>query len=66
MIKGVKFNSINENISKHSYKDFGLVLTEQNIGVPITKIYTYGLSGYLLNVEAYNSSLSLSTVANKR
>ena len=34
MIKGVKFNSINENISKHSYKDFGLVLTEQNIGVP--------------------------------
>ncbi len=66
MIKGVKFNSINENISKHSYKDFCLVLTEQNIGVPITKVYTYGLSGYFLNVEAYNSSLSLSTVANKR
>ena len=53
MIKGVKFNSINENISKHSYKDFGLVLTEQNIGVPTAKTYT-------VDIEGRNGALDLS------
>lgn len=53
MIKGVKFNSINENISKHSYKDFGLVLTEQNIGVPTAKTYT-------VDIEGRNGTLDLS------
>lgn len=53
MIKGVRFNSIKENILKHSYKDFGLVLTEQNIGVPQAKTYT-------VDIEGRNGSLDLS------
>ncbi len=53
MRNGVKFNSINENISKHSYQDFGLVLTEQNIGVPAAKTYT-------VDIEGRNGSLDLS------
>lgn len=53
MIKGVRFISINENILKHSYKDFGLVLTEQNIGVPQAKTYT-------VDIEGRNGTLDLS------
>lgn len=53
MTKGVKFYSINENISKHSYRDFGLVLTEQNIGIPTAKTYT-------VDIEGRNGALDLS------
>ena len=37
---GVTFVSLNTNISKHSYIDFGVILTEQNIGLPTPKTYT--------------------------
>ena len=37
--------SLNANISKHSYIDFGVILTEQNIGLPSPKTYTVNIEG---------------------
>ena len=37
-LNGITFTSWNTNVSKHSYTDFGVILTEQNIGFPSPKI----------------------------
>ena len=50
---GVTFVSLNANISKHSYLDFGVILTEQNIGLPSPKTYT-------VNIEGMDGTLDLS------
>ena len=50
---GVTFVSLNANISKHSYIDFGVILTEQNIGLPSPKTYT-------VNIEGMDGTLDLS------
>ena len=42
---GIKFISINTNEEKHSYNDFGLVLSEQDIGTPTPKTYTVNVGG---------------------
>ena len=44
-LNGVTFVSLNTNISKHSYLDFGVILTEQNIGLPSPKTYTVNIEG---------------------
>ena len=52
-LNGVTFVSLNANISKHSYLDFGVILTEQNIGLPSPKTYT-------VNIEGMDGNLDLS------
>lgn len=52
-LNGVNFTSVNTNISKHSYIDFGVILTEQNIGLPTPKTYT-------VNIEGMDGNLDLS------
>ena len=52
-LNGVTFVSLNANISKHSYLDFGVILTEQNIGLPSPKTYT-------VNIEGMDGALDLS------
>ena len=52
-LNGVTFVSLNANISKHSYLDFGVILTEQNIGLPTPKTYT-------VNIEGMDGNLDLS------
>ena len=52
-LNGVTFVSLNTNISKHSYLDFGVILTEQNIGLPTPKTYT-------VNIEGMDGNLDLS------
>ena len=52
-LNGVTFMSVNTNISKHSYLDFGMILTEQNIGLPTPKTYT-------VNIEGMDGTLDLS------
>ena len=52
-LNGVTFVSLNANISKHSYLDFGVILTEQNIGLPFPKTYT-------VNIEGMDGTLDLS------
>ena len=52
-LNGVTFVSLNTNISKHSYLDFGVILTEQNIGLPSPKTYT-------VNIEGMDGNLDLS------
>ena len=52
-LNGVTFVSLNTNISKHSYLDFGVILTEQNIGSPSPKTYT-------VNIEGMDGALDLS------
>ena len=52
-LNGVTFVSLNANISKHSYIDFGVILTEQNIGLPTPKTYT-------VNIEGMDGTLDLS------
>ena len=52
-LNGVTFVSLNTNISKHSYLDFGVILTEQNIGLPSPKTYT-------VNIEGMDGTLDLS------
>ncbi len=52
-MNGITFISINENISKHSFRDFGLILTEQKIGLP-------GPKTYMVEIEGRNGSLDLS------
>ena len=52
-LNGVTFVSLNANISKHSYIDFGVILTEQNIGLPSPKTYT-------VNIEGMDGTLDLS------
>ena len=52
-LNGVTFVSLNANISKHSYLDFGVILTEQNIGLPSPKTYT-------VNIEGMDGTLDLS------
>ena len=52
-LNGVTFVSLNANISKHSYIDFGVILTEQNIGLPSPKTYT-------VNIEGMDGALDLS------
>ena len=42
---GVTFTSWSTNISKHSYTDFGVILTEQNIGLPSPKTYSISIEG---------------------
>ncbi len=49
----VIFTSWNTNVSKRSYTDFGIVLTEQNIGLPSPKTYS-------VNIEGMDGSLDLS------
>ena len=52
-LNGVTFVSLNANISKHSYLDFGVILTEQNIGLPTPKTY-------IVNIEGMDGTLDLS------
>lgn len=52
-LNGVTFTSWSTNISKHSYTDFGVILTEQNIGLPSPKIYS-------VSIEGMDGSLDLS------
>ena len=52
-LNGVTFVSLNTNISRHSYLDFGVILTEQNIGLPSPKNYT-------VNIEGMDGTLDLS------
>ena len=52
-LNGVTFVSLNTNISRHSYLDFGVILTEQNIGLPSPKTYT-------VNIEGMDGTLDLS------
>ena len=52
-LNGVTFVSLNTNISKHSYLDFDVILTEQNIGLPTPKTYT-------VNIEGMDGTLDLS------
>ena len=52
-MNGITFISINENISKHSFRDFGLILTSQEIGLPAPKTY-------MVEIEGRNGSLDLS------
>ena len=52
-LNGVTVVSLNANISKHSYLDFGVILTEQNIGLPSPKTYT-------VNIEGMDGALDLS------
>ena len=52
-LHGVTFVSLNANISKHSYIDFRVILTEQNIGLPSPKTYT-------VNIEGMDGTLDLS------
>ncbi len=47
------FTSWNTNVSKHSYIDFGVILTEQNIGLPTPKTYS-------VSIEGMDGSLDLS------
>ena len=49
----ITFTSWSTNISKHSYLDFGVILTEQNIGLPSPKTYT-------VNIEGMDGNLDLS------
>ena len=44
-LKGITFTSWSTNISKHSYTDFGVILTEQNIGLPSPKTYSISIEG---------------------
>ena len=53
ILNGVTFTSWNTNISKHSYTDFGVILTEQNIGLPSPKTYS-------VSIEGMDGSLDLS------
>ncbi len=39
------FTSWNTNMSKRSYTDFGVILTEQNIGLPSPKTYNISIAG---------------------
>lgn len=50
---GVAFTSWSTNISKHSYTDFEVILTEQNIGLPSPKTYS-------VSIEGMDGSLDLS------
>ena len=52
-LNGVTFISTNTNISKHSCTDFGVILTEQNLGLPSPKIYS-------VSIEGMDGSLDLS------
>lgn len=52
-LNGITFVSLNTNISKHSYLNFGVILTEQNIGLPTSKTYT-------VNIEGMDGALDLS------
>lgn len=47
------FTSWNTNMSKRSYTDFGVILTEQNIGLPSPKTYS-------VSIEGMDGSLDLS------
>lgn len=49
----VIFTSWNINVSKHSYTDFGVILTQQNIGLPSPKTYS-------VSIEGMDGSLDLS------
>ncbi len=49
---GVTFMPWSANISKHSYTDFGVILTEQDTGFPPPKIYS-------VNIEGMDGSLDL-------
>jgi len=53
MINEISFMSLNSGIKKKSYTDFGVILTEQNIGIPKSKTYT-------VNIEGMDGSLDLS------
>lgn len=44
-LNGITFTSWNTNVSKHSYADFGVILTEQNIGLPSPKTYSVSIEG---------------------
>ena len=50
---GVKFTSINSSVTKHSYMDFGVILIEQNIGIPPPKTY-------IVDIEGMDGKLDLS------
>lgn len=52
-VNGVSFKSVNSSTTKHSFKDFGVILTSQNIAPPTPKTYT-------VNIEGMDGSLDLS------
>ena len=52
-LNGITFTSWSTNVSKHSYTDFGVILTEQKIGLPLPKIYS-------VSIEGMDGSLDLS------
>lgn len=53
MINEIRFMSLNSGITKHSYTDFGVILTNQNIEMPKPKIYN-------IDIEGMDRSLDLS------
>ena len=53
MINEIKFMSVNSGVTKKSYTDFGVILTNQNIGTPSPKTYT-------VDIEGMDGSLDLS------
>ena len=55
-LNGITFTSWNTNVSKHSYTDFGVILTEQNIGLPSPKTYS-------VSIEGMDGSLDLSMLS---
>ena len=50
-LNGVTFTSVNTNISRHSYLDFGAILTEQNIGLLSPKTYSVSIEGMDGNLD---------------
>ena len=42
---GIEFKSVNGDITKHSYNDFGLILNSQDIGTPKPKTYSISING---------------------
>ena len=52
-LNGITFTSWNTNVAKHSYTDFGVILTKQNIGLPSPKTYS-------VSIEGMDGSLDLS------
>ena len=53
MMNEISFTSVNSGITKKSYTDFGVILTNQDIGIPIPKTYT-------VDIEGMDGSLDLS------
>ena len=58
-LNGITFTSWNTNISEHSYTDFGVILTEQNIGLPSPKTYNVIIT---INSNVYSAGTHLRAI----